>query len=182
MSDPKSDVLIWLDMEMTGLDPETCVPVEVAIIITTADLDERETYHAVIHQAPDALRSMNEFVRKMHTENGLLERVAASKTTLAEANDAIAGVVDRHCPQGEGLLAGNSIHQDRRFVGRYFTELERRLHYRMVDVSTVKELVRRWYGEDAVFSKPESDHTALADTRRSIAEMGFYRKRYFRAK
>ena len=180
MGDPKSDLLVWLDMEMTGLDPETCVPIEVAIIITTPDLEELETYHAVIHQEEAALASMNDFVLNMHTENGLLTKVAASSTTLEVADAAVAALVGKHCPEGEGLLSGNSIHQDRRFIVRYFPKLEATLHYRMVDVSTMKELVRRWYGPDAIFPKPDSDHTALADTRQSIAELSFYRSRCFR--
>jgi len=178
--DAKSDLLVWLDMEMTGLDPETCVPVEVALILTTSDLEEGETYHAVIHQPDTALESMNDFVRDMHTKNGLLAKVGESRTTLAEADAALAALVAKTCEEGEALLAGNSIHQDRRFVERYFPLLEKRLHYRMVDVSTLKELVRRWYGEDAVFPKPDSDHTALADARQSIAELAFYRSRCFR--
>ncbi len=180
MGDPKSDLLVWLDMEMTGLDPETCVPIEIAVIITTKDLEELDTYHAVIHQDEAALAPMNDFVRNMHTENGLLERVAASTTTLADADIAVATIVAKHCPEGDGLLSGNSIHQDRRFIAAYFPKLEASLHYRMVDVSTLKELVRRWYGDDVVFPKPDSDHTALADTRQSIAELGFYREKCFR--
>ncbi len=175
----ESDLLIWLDMEMTGLDPETCVPIEVAIIITGADLEEREEYHAVVHQPPEALASMNDFVREMHTGNGLLTRVANSDTSIDQADRALAALVLRHCPEGKAVLAGNSIHQDRRFIARYFPELEKTLHYRMVDVSTLKELVRRWYGAGALYPKTESDHTALADTRQSIAELGFYRKQYF---
>ncbi len=181
MDEKKSELLVWLDMEMTGLDPETCVPIEVAAIITTKDLEEIETYHAVIHQDDAALASMNDFVRNMHTENGLLEKVGRSSTSLREADDAVAALVARHCPEeGEALLAGNSIHQDRRFIDRYFPSLEARLHYRMVDVSTLKELVRRWYGDAAKFPKPESDHTALADTRQSIAELRFYREKCFK--
>ena len=180
MPDAKSDLLVWLDMEMTGLDPETCVPIEIAVIITTADLEERESHHCVIHQDEASLATMNDFVLDMHTQNGLLAKVAQSETTPAEADSTIAAIVARHCPEGDGLLAGNSIHQDRRFVARYFPQLEKCLHYRMVDVSTVKELVRRWYGEDVVFPKPDSDHTALADTRQSIAELAFYRSRCFR--
>ena len=181
MGDPKSELLVWLDMEMTGLDPESCVPIELAAIVTTTDLDEIETYHAVVHQPESALSSMNEFVRNMHTQNGLLDKVARSSTSLAEADAAVAALVARHCPdEGEALLAGNSIHQDRRFIVRYFPALEKRLHYRMVDVSTLKELVRRWYGDAAAFPKPESDHTALADARQSIEELRFYRTKFFK--
>ena len=180
MGDPRSKHLIWLDMEMTGLDPMTCVPIEVAIIVTTETLEEVDTYHAVIHQSESALASMNDFVRNMHTENGLLERVRTSTTSLAEADAACAALVAKIAPEGEALLAGNSIHQDRRFIEPYFPALEKCLHYRMVDVSTLKELARRWYGAAAVFEKPESDHTALADTRQSIAELRFYREKCFR--
>lgn len=180
MGAPKSNQLVWLDMEMTGLDPETCVPVEVAMIVTNPDLKEEGRYAAVIHQEEAALASMNDFVRNMHTQNGLLAKVKQSTTTLAEADSALAQLVTTHCPEGEAVLAGNSIHQDRRFITRYFPELEKRLHYRMVDVSTLKELVRRWYGDQALFTKPESDHTALADTQQSIAELAFYRKNHFR--
>lgn len=180
MGDPKSKHLVWLDMEMTGLDPATCVPIEVAIILTTESLEELDTYHAVIHQDEAALASMNDFVRNMHTKNGLLERVGASTTSLVEADAACAALVKKIAPEGEALLAGNSIHQDRRFIERYLPELEKCLHYRMVDVSTLKELARRWYGPDAVFKKPDSDHTALADTRQSIEELRFYREKCFR--
>ena len=173
------DLLIWLDMEMSGLDPETCVPIEVAIIVTGADLEEREQYHAILHQPVEALASMNDFVREMHTSNGLLTKVADSDTSVDQADRALAELVLRHCPEGKAVLAGNSIHQDRRFITRYFPELEETLHYRMVDVSTLKELVRRWYGAEALYPKTESDHTALADTRQSIAELAFYRKQCF---
>ncbi len=173
-------LLLWLDMEMTGLDPESCVPIEVALIVTDGNLMEKETFHAVIHQDSAALASMSEFVRDMHTHNGLLTRVAASKTTLEETDATLAALVARHLPEGGGVLAGNSIHQDRRFIVRYFPMLEKHLHYRMVDVSTLKEVVRRWYGEEFLFPKAESDHTALSDTRQSIAELAYYRGRCFR--
>ena len=166
-------------MEMTGLDPVACVPIEVALIVTTANLAEIETFHEVIHQPESAFDSMSDFVRDMHTKNGLLDRVRASDRTLEAVDVELAEIAGRHTPDGAGVLAGNSIHQDRRFISRYFPELEKRLHYRMVDVSTMKELVRRWYGESALYAKPESDHTALADVRQSIAELAFYRERYF---
>ena len=173
-----TDPLVWLDMEMSGLDPATCVPLEVAIIITSADLTEIDTFHTVIHQDDPALESMNDFVRDMHTGNGLLERVRASTTTLAEADRGMAEIVLRHCEAGTAVLSGNSIHQDRKFIVAYFPDFEKLLHYRMVDVSTIKELVRRWYGNHALYAKPQSDHTALADTRESIAELGDYRRRF----
>ncbi len=163
---------------MTGLDPATCVPLEVAVIVTSADLDEIECFQTVIGQDDDALASMSDFVRGMHTSNGLLERVRACSTTLAEAENGLVEIVSRHFEPGTAVLAGNSIHQDRKFIAAYFSELEKLLHYRMVDVSTVKELVRRWYGDGAPYKKPESDHTALADVRQSIAELADYRRRF----
>jgi len=173
-----SDLLVWLDMEMSGLDPATCVPLEVAIIITSADLTELDSFHSVIHQTDPALESMNDFVRNMHTGNGLLERVRASTTSLDDAERGMVEIVARHCEAGTAVLSGNSIHQDRKFIVAYFPGFEKLLHYRMVDVSTIKELVWRWYGKDALYAKPQSDHTALADTRESIAELGHYRRRF----
>ena len=164
---------------MTGLDPATCVPLEVALIVTTADLAEIETFHEVIHQPETAFASMSDFVRDMHTRNGLLERVKASDRPLADVDRQLAEIVGRHCPERSAVLSGNSIHQDRKFITRYFPVLEEQLHYRMVDVSTIKELVTRWYGESALYAKPESDHTALADVRQSIAELAFYRQHFF---
>jgi oligoribonuclease len=167
--------LLWLDMEMTGLDPESCVPIEIAIVVTDAELNELDVAHAVIHQPEEQLGSMIEIVRDMHTANGLLEKVRASTTSLVEADTLITEVVARNFTR-PAVLAGNSIHTDRRFVMRYFPQLEARLHYRMVDVSSFKEVVRRWYGEAALCPKPESDHTAVADARASISELAFYRK------
>lgn len=174
-----SDLLVWLDMEMTGLDPVVCVPIEVALIVTTADLAEIETFHEVIHQPESAFASMSDFVRDMHTRNGLLERVRVSDRQLGDVDQELAKIVSKHCPGRSAVLSGNSIHQDRKFIARYFPVLEEQLHYRMVDVSTMKELVRRWYGDSALYTKPESDHTALADVRESIAELAFYRQRFF---
>ncbi len=171
--------LIWLDMEMTGLDPDICVPIEVAIIVTDSNLAELGSMEGVVHQPDTALASMDDFVRKMHTHNGLLDKVRAATESLAEVEERMCALVKNHVAPGGGVLAGNSIHTDRRFVDRYFPRLAKLLHYRMVDVSSLKELVRRWYGEDALFAKPESDHTALRDIRTSIAELAHYRAELF---
>ena len=167
-------------MEMTGLDPDSCVPIEVAVVVTDADLVELGSAYGVVHQPDEALAGMSDFVRQMHTDNGLLDKVRAATTGAAEVEAALCELVAAHVGEREGVLAGNSIHTDRRFVTRYFPRLESLLHYRMVDVSSFKEIVRRWYGEDALFAKPESDHTALADVRASIAELAFYRQQFFR--
>lgn len=173
----KKDLLVWLDMEMTGLDPDVCVPIEVAIIITSADLEELDHMEAVIWQPDEALDRMQPVVRKMHTDNGLMKRVKASQTSLQDAERQMMQLLARWTKPGEGVLAGNSIHQDRRFLQRYFPVVNGYLHYRMVDVSTLKELARRWYGTEALFTKGQSDHTALSDIRQSIEELKHYRQR-----
>ncbi len=180
MQSGSAEPLVWLDMEMTGLDPETCVPIEVAVIVTTADLAELATMEAVIHQPEEALESMIDLVREMHTSNGLLPRVRASRVSLAEAEERMIAALDGLVVKGSAILAGNSIPTDRRFIDRYFPAFAAWLHYRMVNVTSLKELVRRWYGEEALPAKPESDHTALSDVRASIAELAHYRRTVMR--
>ena len=174
-----AELLVWLDMEMTGLDPGVCVPMEVAVIVTDGQLVELESAQWLVKTSPEKLEQMEPFVARMHSDNGLTERVRAAGRPLAEVDQDLVEVVDRHCPLGDAVLAGNSIHQDRRFIRAYFPELEQRLHYRMVDVSSIKEIVDRWYGKEAAYDKPDSQHTALADTRASIEELRWYRQRYF---
>jgi oligoribonuclease len=175
MADSK-DLLVWLDMEMTGLDPDVCVPLQIALVITNADLDELDSMELEIWQPESKLEVMEPFVRKMHTDNGLLVKVRASDKGMLDAERKMLAMLTKHCRTGEGVLAGNSIHQDRKFLDRYFPTFSGLLHYRMVDVSTLKELVRRWYGDEALMKKPSSNHTALADARESIEELRHYRK------
>ena len=171
--------LVWLDMEMTGLDPETDVPVEVAVVITDPDLQELESYEAVIWQPERALEGMQPIVRRMHTENGLIDKIRSSPSSLLEVERQLLQLIARWCKPNEGVLAGNSIHQDRRFIVRHFPTVNGYLHYRMVDVSTIKELVKRWYDADKLPEKQASDHTALADIRASIRELQHYRTHVF---
>lgn len=171
--------LIWLDMEMTGLEPERCVPLQVAMVVTDSELRELDGVEATIWQPESALALMDPFVRRMHTENGLLEAVRKSETSLLQAERALMQSLTKWCAFGQGVLAGNSIHTDRRFLIRYFPTFEGYLHYRMVDVSSIKELVVRWYGRDALYNKAASAHTALSDIRESIAELRHYRQ-FFR--
>ncbi len=175
----KPDHLVWLDMEMTGLDPVACVPIEVAVVITTADLVEVDHVEHVIWQPESKLTEMEPFVTNMHTNNGLLAKVRASEISCARAERSVLSLLSRYTKPGDGVLCGNSIHQDRKFIERYFPAVHGYLHYRMIDVSTIKELAKRWYGSAATFNKPESDHTALSDTRGSIAELAFFRKTLF---
>jgi len=168
-------------MEMTGLDPDADVPVEVAIIITDPDLQELDSYEAVIWQPERALEGMQPIVRKMHTDNGLIDKIRSSPNSLLQVERQMLQLIARWCKPGEGVLAGNSIHQDRRFIVRHFPTVNGYLHYRMVDVSTVKELAKRWYEADKLPEKLASDHTALSDIRASIRELQHYRTYLFQS-
>ncbi len=174
--------LIWLDMEMTGLEPEDDVPLEIAVVITDPELEELDSMEAVIWQPDSLLERMSPIVRKMHTDNGLLEKVRRSPLGLREVEKKLVNLIVRWSTPHEGVLAGNSIHQDRRFLAAYFPVAHGLLHYRMVDVSTLKELARRWYGPEALYAKTASDHTALADVRGSIAELKHFRNKIFTAR
>lgn len=171
---------IWIDLEMTGLNPDFDVILELACIITGPDLRPLDQLHAVIFQPEAALERMNDFVRDMHTRNGLIQRVRNSRTELKEAEAETLALVAKHCKPGEGVLAGNSIHQDRRFMYRHMPALEGYLHYRQVDVSTLKVLRQAWYPQTPKFEKPGKDHTALADIKESIAELAYYRTNLMR--
>jgi len=172
--------LVWLDMEMTGLDPEVCVPLQAAIVLTDDALNELEAQEWVIWQPDSALEPMEPFVRRMHTDNGLLEQVRASELSVFQCEQKMLSMIAKHCDYREGILCGNSIHQDRKFLERYFPVFAGYLHYRMVDVSSLKELVKRWYGPGYQFVKSDAaNHTALADVRESVAELRHYREAFF---
>ena len=179
----KSHRLVWMDLEMTGLDPERCVVVEIATVVTTAELEiVAEGPDLVLHAGDEELGAMEPVVRRMHEESGLLESVRGSDVTLEEAERKTLAFVRKHCRQrGAHPLCGNSIGTDRRFLARYMPKLDRHLSYRSVDVSSVKELARRWYPE-AYAARPEKSkgHRALADIRESIAELRYWRATVFR--
>ena len=179
MSDAEP-TLVWVDLEMTGLDVESCAIIEMAVVITRKDLEPVAELERVIWQPDEVLGRMSPFVREMHTRNGLLDKVRASRTSVADAETESLGLVAAHAPFREGILAGNSIHADRRFLARYMPTLERYLHYRQVDVSTLKVLTRAWYPGAPAFEKTGQEHTALADIRNSIAELRHYRKTFLR--
>jgi oligoribonuclease len=172
------DRLVWLDLEMTGLDVRRHVIVEIAVLVTDVALTPLdEGIDLVVHQPPDALAEMDDFVRAMHTRSGLLPQIEASTMSLGEAGAEALAYVRHHVPEaGTAPLCGNSIGVDRRFLDAQLPELDGYLHYRSIDVSTLKELCRRW-APDAYRRRPakQETHRALLDVRDSIAELAYYR-------
>ena len=178
---PRADNLVWIDLEMTGLDPTVDVVLQAALVITTADLEPLDETSVDVVQPEEALARMSPFVRDMHTRTGLIDRVRRSTIDVARAERQLLERIAAWCP-APATLCGNSIWNDRRFIARYMPALDRYLHYRVVDVSSVKVLAERWYGEAAVFTKPTAGaHDATVDIRQSIAELRHYRETLFRA-
>jgi oligoribonuclease len=172
-----------MDLEMTGLDPAREVIVEIATIITDDDLEiVAEGPDLVIHQPDEALAAMDPVVVEMHTSSGLLEAIKASTITLEEAGAATLEFIKTHVPEPRTIpLCGNSIGTDRRFLAVYLPEIEEHLHYRSVDVSTIKELTRRWYpGALEATPRKATAHRALDDIRESIEELRWYRANVFK--
>ncbi|MBG9319182.1 oligoribonuclease [Corynebacterium belfantii] len=176
---PKNDRLVWIDLEMTGLELDRHVIVEVAALITDADLNIiGEGVDLVVHATPEQLAEMDDFVTTMHTSSGLLEEIKASTVSLQEAEDAVLALITQHCdPDHPAPLAGNSIATDRSFIRAQMPRLDKALHYRMVDVSSLKELSRRW-APRVYFNQPDKGmaHRALADIVESIRELDYYRR------
>lgn len=174
----KNDRIVWADCEMTGLDPDQHVLVEIAVIVTDAQLNPLdEGIDLVIHATEDELSRMDDFVRKMHGSSGLTEQIRESQISLAEAERQVLEYVKKFVPVARmAPLAGNSIGTDRTFIARYMPDLNEYLHYRMIDVSSVKELARRWYPR-VYNGQPEKGmaHRALADIKESIRELAYYR-------
>jgi oligoribonuclease len=173
---------MWMDLEMTGLDPGKDVIVEIATLVTDDDLNiVAEGPDLVVHQSEAALAAMDPFVVDMHTKSGLLDAVRASTLSLQEAGPQTLAFIKEHAPEAATVpLCGNSIGTDRRFLAAYLPEIENWLHYRSVDVSSVKELVRRWYPSvRADRPKKAGVHRALDDIRESVAELRYYRERVF---
>ena len=176
-------MLVWMDLEMTGLDPDRDVIVEIATLVTDDDLAVvAEGPDLVVHQPPEALARMEDVVRTMHSASGLLSAIETSTVSLEEAGRATLGFIRAHAAEPRTVpLCGNSIGTDRRFLAAYLPDIESHLHYRSIDVSTVKELCRRWYPE-AFAAAPEKKggHRALDDIRESVAELAYYRSAVFR--
>ena len=178
----KHDRIVWIDLEMTGLDIHEHTIVEVAALITDANLNVLgEGVDVVVHASEEELGRMNEFVTNMHESSGLLAEIRESTVTLKEAEDAVLALIAKHCDsEHPAPLAGKSIGTDRGFIREYMPRLDEALHYRMIDVSTVKELARRW-APRVYYHQPEKDmsHRALADIVESIRELDFYRRVLF---
>lgn len=178
----EDDRLVWIDLEMTGLDVEQHVIVEIACVITDGDLVALDDgLDLVIHADDDALSRMDAFVRNMHTKSGLLPLITSSQVTLEEAQSQVLAYIKKFVPTASvAPLCGNSIGVDRRFLDCYMRELDGYLHYRSIDVSSLKELARRWY--PAVYKKrpgKAEHHRALDDIRESIEELRYYREQLF---
>jgi oligoribonuclease len=176
-------VLVWMDLEMTGLDPRRHAIVEIATLITDDELEiVAEGPDLVVHQPPEVLAGMDDVVREMHVRSGLLPAIEASTITLQEAGERTLAFIREHVPDVRSVpLCGNSIGTDRRFLAVHLPEIEEHLHYRSVDVSTIKELARRWYPE-ALAGAPgkAGGHRALDDIRESVRELRYWRSAVFK--
>jgi oligoribonuclease len=171
--------LVWIDLEMTGLNAAADHILEIAAVVTGADLVPLAEVERVIFQPDDVLERMSARVRRIHTENGLIDAVRASKTSRAEAERAVLSTVSRHCPPGEGILSGNSVYHDWRFLVRHMPRLEQHLHFRQIDIGTISVLVSAWYPH-IEFPRPATNHRALADIQASLEELRYYCQHAFK--
>ncbi len=178
----RDDRLVWIDLEMTGLVPETDRIIEIATVVTDADLIViAEGPVIAVRQQDTTLAAMDEWNTRTHTASGLVARVRASTADDAAAERETLAFLGQQAAAGRSPMCGNSVCQDRRFLARWMPELERFFHYRNLDVSTLKEIARRWAPEVAAGIEKESRHTALADVHESIAELRHYRASLFAA-
>lgn len=174
--------LLWLDMEMTGLSPDTDRIIELAIVVTDADLNTvAEGPVLVVHQPDAVMDAMDNWNKGTHGKSGLIERVKASRLSESEAEVQMLEFVKQHVPPRTSPMCGNSICQDRRFMARYMPQLEAFFHYRNLDVSTLKELAKRWQPGLCDAFKKSNKHEALADIYESIDELKFYREHFIRS-
>ena len=173
--------LIWVDMEMSGLDPQIEKVLEVAIVVTDTHLNPvAEGPVLVVHQADSLLDAMDSWNKSTHAKSGLIERVKASQLSEADVETKLVEFLREHVPASVSPLCGNSVHQDRRFMVRYLPRLEEYFHYRNLDVSTLKELMRRWKPELAAGMTKHGKHEALADVYESIDELKYYREHFLK--
>ena len=174
--------LVWIDLEMTGLDPSIDTIMEIATIITDNDLNIiAQGPNLIIHHSKEQLDAMNEFCTNLHASTGLTHASLRSSSTLAQAEKQTYDFIAQHCSPQTSMLCGNSIWNDRIFLQKYMPSILQFLHYRLIDVSSVKEIIERWEGKKRVFLKANT-HRALEDIKESIAELKFYRQNYFTCK
>ncbi|MHB1358229.1 MAG: oligoribonuclease [Rhodocyclaceae bacterium] len=175
------NALVWLDMEMTGLDPDRDRIIELAMVITNAQLEViAESVVWTVHQSDDVLAAMDSWNKKTHGKTGLIDKVKASALGEAEVEAQALDFLKRHVPTGKSPLCGNSICQDRRFMARYMPKFEAYFHYRNLDVSTLKELCKRWTPTIYKGVKKSGKHEALADIYESIEELKYYRANFLK--
>ena len=180
-SHPNEFRLVWLDMEMTGLDPEKERIIEVAVVITEPDLTVvAEGPVLVVHQPDSLLDAMDSWNKSTHGKSGLIDRVKASVSTESEVEAQLIAFMAQYVPAGKSPLCGNTVSQDRRFMFNYMPKLEQFFHYRTIDVSTLKELARRWKPELLKGFEKRSKHEALADIYESIDELKYYRENFIK--
>jgi oligoribonuclease len=178
---PNEFNLVWVDMEMTGLDPDNDKIIEVAVVVTDPHLNVlAEGPVFAIHQSDEVLDKMDSWNKGTHGRSGLIDRVKASTVTEADAEAALIVFLKKFVPSGKSPMCGNSICQDRRFMARGMPKLEAFFHYRNLDVSTLKELCRRWKPELASGFKKHQKHTALADIVESVEELRYYREHFIK--
>lgn len=177
----KDQRLVWIDMEMTGLDPETERIIELAAVVTEPDLTlVAEGPVLVVHQSDELLAAMDKWNQSTHGKSGLIDKVRASRLSEADAEEQMLEFLSRHVPAGKSPMCGNTIGQDRRFMVKYMPRLEAFFHYRNLDVSTLKELALRWKPEVYRSFVKQSRHEALADIYESINELKHYREHFLR--
>ncbi len=180
IDEKKSKNIVWLDMEMSGLNPNSCRILEIAIIVTNENLEMvDEGIEIVIHQTDEHLLTMDEWNQTTHSKSGLVEKVKASEISELVGEKLLLSYLEKLVTKGASPLCGNSIHQDRRFLRLYMPKLDSYFSYRNIDVSTIKELCKRWHPKISKGFTKKGAHTAMADTIESIEELRYYRKIFF---
>ena len=179
---PRDDLLVWVDLEMTGLEPEKDMILEIATLITDNSLEiVAKGPELIIYQSDVVLGSMNAWCKKQHGKTGLTEAVRASTISLQEAERQTLEFIQTYCKKQTSPLCGNTIYQDRAFLHKHMPKIDQFLHYRIIDVSSVKELVKRWYPQNPSIEFKKSDsHRALADIQESVSELKQYRDAFFK--
>ncbi len=179
MSEQQSLRLVWIDMEMTGLNPATDAILEIAAVVTGPDLVPLVQVQRVVRAPDDMMERMSNRVRMMHTENGLLEKVEAGGIQLRQAEREILDAIAEHAPPGEGILCGNSVYHDWKFLVRHMPRLEQHLHFRQIDIGTLAVLVNAWFPA-LPFRRTATNHRAMGDVLESLSELRFYCEHAFK--